>query len=514
MAITPDSYVKFMKIPIELDNKNQLTFASETAQYNYFNRLSDSLIFTDFTFVRRDNILRIPMHIDDLLEYNYCMYQNTNSLYTEKWFYCFITNMRYVNDNMTEVTIKTDVFQTWQFDLEYKRCFVEREHVNDDTVGLHTVPENLETGDYVQNAVHSTDFSDQCFLINVTKFYHTTTMPLATNIGASAMAGGFYLCDTFSQVVNIIDEYNDPDNMVSIDNIVNIYIFPKDLLYNSTVDSNNRWGGQSQPLVDTFSFAKSTSLDGYTPKNKKLLTYPYVGILFSNNNGSSNLLRQEEFSSSNCQFEIVAIPSVGGSIKCSPKYYKRHGSGGYEEEQLIAGKFPTLSWSKDAFTNWLTQNAVNNAVGYATDIGMAIGGALTLNSSAALSGAMGVLNRMAQVEQQKFAPNSAQGNVNGGDVLTASSVNTFYFYNMTIKAEFARIIDDFFSMYGYKVNAVKVPNVTGRTNWNYVKTVDSIIVANIPQEDLQEIKKMFDDGVTLWHNTSTFLDYSQSNNIV
>lgn len=204
----------------------------------------------------------------------------------------------------------------------------------------------------------------------------------------------------------------------------------------------------------------------------------------------------------------------GGSIQCSPKYYKRHGSGGYEEESLIAGKFPTLSWSKDAFTNWLTQNAVNNAVGYATDIGMTIGNALALNVGGALNGAVGVLTRMAQTEQQKFAPNSAQGNVNGGDILTATSTNTFYFYNMSIKSEYAKMIDDFFTMYGYKVNSVKVPNITGRTNWNYVKTVDSIIIGDVPQEDLQEIKNMFDDGVTFWHNTSTFLDYSQSNTIV
>ena len=44
---------------------------------------------------------------------------------------------------MTEITIETDVFQTWQFNINYKKMFVEREHVNDDTVGLHTVPENV-----------------------------------------------------------------------------------------------------------------------------------------------------------------------------------------------------------------------------------------------------------------------------------------------------------------------------------------------------------------------------------
>ena len=67
---------------------------------------------------------------------------------------------------------------------------------------------------------------------------------------------------------------------------------------------------------------------------------------------------------------------------------------------------------------------------------------------------------------------------------------------------------------GYKVNSLKIPNITGRTNWNYVKTIDCNITGEIPQEDLQELKDMFDNGVTFWHNSATFLDYSQSNNIV
>ena len=85
---------------------------------------------------------------------------------------------------------------------------------------------------------------------------------------------------------------------------------------------------------------------------------------------------------------------------------------------------------------------------------------------------------------------------------------------MSIKAEFAKIIDDYFSMFGYKTNEVKIPNLTGRQNWNYVKTIDCNITGNLPQQDLQEIKDMFDNGLTIWHNTGTFLDYSQNNNIV
>jgi hypothetical protein len=69
-------------------------------------------------------------------------------------------------------------------------------------------------------------------------------------------------------------------------------------------------------------------------------------------------------------------------------------------------------------------------------------------------------------------------------------------------------------MFGYKINRVKVPNVTGRYNWNYVKTIGCYIEADIPQDDLQEIKNMFDNGLTIWHRANTFMNYSQSNPIV
>ena len=41
--------------------------------------------------------------------------------------------------------------KSWYFDIEYKQTFVERKHVTDDTIGANTIPEGLETGEYVEN---------------------------------------------------------------------------------------------------------------------------------------------------------------------------------------------------------------------------------------------------------------------------------------------------------------------------------------------------------------------------
>lgn len=150
-------------------------------------------------------------------------------------------------------------------------------------------------------------------------------------------------------------------------------------------------------------------------------------------------------------------------------------------------------------------------------LGVAIasgGTAAVAGGGAVVAGAMGIANTLGQVYEHSLTPNSARGNTNGGDINACSNTNKFYFYKMSIKQEYAKIIDDYFSAYGYKVNSYKLPNVTGRTNWNFVKTIDANLTGEIPQEDLQEIKDILNNGVTFWHNPATFLDYSQSNAIV
>lgn len=132
MAISPQTDIRLIKCPLTLSNKNQITFANLQAQEQYFL----SLPYTEDTnasYQRKDNVIRFNRHIDSIISYDYCMYKNEN--YSNKWFYAFITGMRYINDSVTEISIVTDVFQTWQFDLIYRQSFVEREivPVADDT---------------------------------------------------------------------------------------------------------------------------------------------------------------------------------------------------------------------------------------------------------------------------------------------------------------------------------------------------------------------------------------------
>ena len=198
-----------------------------------------------------------------------------------------------------------------------------------------------------------------------------------------------------------------------------------------------------------------------------------------------------------------------GSIRMAPLNYKGQETNPIEGMNL--GKFPVCSWSGDTYTNWLTQNGVNIGLGVAGSL-LSTGSAVaTGNPIGVASGILGVANTLGEIHKESIAPLQSEGNINCGDVVTASGQNDFRFQVMTIKSQFAKIIDEYFSTYGYSTNRVKVPNTNNRSNWNYVETRNIDITGNAPQEDVQEIKNMFDNGVTLWHNPNTFGDYSQSN---
>ena len=533
-AITPQTEVRLIKCPIESDNRNQMTFSNATAQYNYFNSLPH-LNVDNFTYQRKDSIIRYPAHIDSILEYNYVMYQNEG--YSDRWFYAFITGMEYVNDNMTYITIKTDVIQTWLFDMVWKRSFVEREHVNDDTVGANTVPEQLETGEYVCNSKSSL-FSGGSSYICISCSDVPDELGKRTTLYYNGIFSGTetFLFRDYQAAANFIKSM-DKDDKDLASSIVAIYEAPQSLFTSgiswSVVTINGTTFEYSRIPVSSASVTLNTSsnitvpstLDGYTPKNNKLKVAPYSYFYVSNNVGCDIPFKYEEFVNNTASFKTVGSMTPGCSIRCVPLNYKKLSDSGSSMNSFNSGitvaKYPICSWSNDTYTNWLTSNSVNlgfNAVGGL--LGVVAGGVLIASGAGAgvgvplIGGGLGLIaNSAKEVYNHSLTPDQAQGNSNSGDVVFSASKIEVVAYKMSLRYEYAKIIDNYFSMFGYKVNLVKMPNITGRTNWNYVKTIGANIEGNIPENDLNEIKAIFNEGTTLWHNPSTYLDYSQNNAI-
>ena len=64
------------------------------------------------------------------------------------------------------------------------------------------------------------------------------------------------------------------------------------------------------------------------------------------------------------------------------------------------------------------------------------------------------------------------------------------------------------------LNRIKVPNITGRSQWNFIKTIGCNADGDIPQEDLETIRTACDHGITFWHNPANIYNYSLTNSIV
>lgn len=519
-AITPQTNLKLLICPIESDNRNQLTFNSDTDQYNYFNSL-DKLEVDNFTYQRKDSVIRYPAHIDTILQYNYVMYQNEN--YTDKWFYAFITNMEYINDNMTLITIKTDVYQTWQFNISWHESFIEREHVNDDTIGANLVPENLETGDY---EIYQTDEDENLNDSTDLTYYLATTLDLDQGGNPIPQSGGgtyngIYGGSTYykyerTQTNEIKDQLNRIANTGQLEQIVGLFMAPSFL---GPVDEGRR---KVNETISPVSYSKviDKTYNNYTIKNNKLYTYPFCYLAVTNGAGNSNIYKYEYFNGNTCEFYIDGVLAPGASIRLIPNAY--NGSEyKNQQESLSLGKFPICNYNVDMYTNWLTQNSINVAGKAITTDTMnlassgisALIGAFT-NPLSLLSTPMQIGNAMVAKKQHELLGEAVKGDINNGDVVTASNNNTYKFYHMTIKEQFAKKIDDYFSMYGYQVNEVKLPNIRGRLNWNYVKTIGANIEGTIPENDINELKTLFNNGITLWHNPNTYLHYSESNPII
>lgn len=541
-VITPQTDVYLLKVPLEMDEVNQLTFANATAQYNYFNSLP-KLAVDDFIYQRKDGTIRYGANFDSIMNYNYVMYRN--DAFSNKWFYAYITGMEYMNDNMTAIAIKTDVFQTWQFDLVYKRTFVEREHVNNDTIGTHTIPENLELGEMFQNT--STTFEPNK-TVKTSGNTETLTNKFMIVFQVSELPSGAYGIDkphqynsiysglffmgvkTPADATAIIYKYSAESKSEAI---VAIFMAPTSFFDgcqfsniqttygNITVYYPADSSGVSSMSDANYTVSRPATLNGYTPKNNKLFTYPFSYLTVDNNAGTCITERFENFANSAApSFYMGGSLGQGCSIKLAPIGYKGQAANAENyQEGIAAMKYPVCGWASDYYTNWLTQNAVNiplSIAGTVGSLGLAVatgGTSLAVTGGALLSAGAQIGNLLNEQYKASLVPDQAHGNTNCSDVNLAWN-QCFTVKCMSIKYEIAKVIDDYFTMYGYKVNELKLPNVTGRTNWNYVKTVGCYIEADIPQDDLQEIKSMFDNGVTFWHNPTTFMDYSQSNTIV
>lgn len=252
----------------------------------------------------------------------------------------------------------------------------------------------------------------------------------------------------------------------------------------------------------------------------KVFTYPYNYLEVTNNIGNTNIYRYENFSTSNMQFDIEGVICCGCSIRLVPKNYK--GSSKNYNEIVPLAKYPPCAWTNDAYTNWLTQNAINLQSQFLGLAGAGIGTVASLamgNVAGVVGGGMSVaqqaLSMVGEFRQANMLSNVQHGE-NSGDVNFAFRKNTFTFKKMSAKNEYLQIIDDYFTRFGYAIKRLDTPHLSGRTNWNYVEigANESIGYGSVPSKYMTEINNACRRGVTIWHTHDNIGDFSLDNSIV
>lgn len=534
MAFNPSSTIYLCNVPIDSTYKNEIYFGSAAEQYAYFAGKS-SLRFTDYLTVREtlpdgslQSAVKVAANIDNLRGFNYMFYQNSN--HGTKFFYAFITKLIYINEKTTKIVFKTDVYQTWLFDVELLDSYVVREHCVSDELYQHTVPEKFDFKDFTHYPTFNHTFLDGWGYLLATTNEIEEGDAIARGRKHSGIYQGlyFYFFDDSAENSTAVNDLNSALEKMDekgTDSVMFIALIPKFAIpyteNNGYVPSTTRV--ESREITFPH-MGNSIPFGSYTPKNNKLYSYPYFKLIISNHGGDVAEYKIEDFASEDqslnrwikvIKFKCFGDVSANPSVTVFPLDYK--GISENYDAGLSIGGFPQCAFNSDTFKLWLAKNQFSvglDTVGNIANIGLGVGSTLAgnpLGLTQAASGVTGILNSINSVHQASKEPNKSKGGGAKNNLLTAIGKNKFESHYEMIKERDAIIVDQFFTMYGYQTNRIKKPNVSSRPYFNYVQTIDVNIKGGIPADDMQELKAVYNNGVTLWKPSATVGDYSVNN---
>lgn len=549
MATEPNTTIKIMSdIPFDVDYRHTLYFGNSAAQSTYMaSKVKYTLSNQSYQRLSKNRI-RVEKNADDLRDCNYLQIQNT--AHSSRNFYAFILNVEYINENTAEIEYKIDVLQSYLFAWDNTAplvtigdSFIEREHSATDNIGDNIVPEDLTLGEMVFNGYDRVD-SDLTAVYAIVAICNVKEHSQGTyynGIYGGCTLYAFNLPAEITAINDLIDSYVLGTGQITADEAaVNaIYIAPKkvvDIYYD--VDADHKIVVKSQyigsaNLASTWiktlpSVSGTDTLGGYTPKNKKLYTYPYNYLHVDNGDGEALSLRYEFFSSGIPNLLIKGVFTQPVSLSLTPTHYKGvapdiHDLAPYYDsvltETLTLNNFPLCSWNYDSFSAWAAQNQLPMLFNAISGIGSSVIGAAVSRVPAASAG-MGIIGNICSALSRAYSASIkadvCRGKANNAGGGVSYHTQEYFYGRCSVNAKDAEIIDNFFSTYGYATNKVKKPNVFGATvgkrpYWNYVKTMGANVYGKASAAILKEISSIFDNGITFFMQGAYYGDYSQNN---
>ena len=118
-------------------------FRTKEEQDIYFDSLEQIKLY-DYDYLREHEPIEINLS-HEYLTNNSVNYLKFNNGYRDV--YAFIVEKRYINDEVTDIIIEIDVIQTFMFDFDIKRSFVERKKCSIDEIT--DFDEGLDLGEHI-----------------------------------------------------------------------------------------------------------------------------------------------------------------------------------------------------------------------------------------------------------------------------------------------------------------------------------------------------------------------------
>lgn len=543
--IAPNSDVWICR-GVPLDSRSKYTYrpSSKNAQFEAFSAYSVYTLTAQSYIRHSNNTIRVALAPDSLLTCNYMMFRNTS--FGNKIFYAFITDVEYVNNETSLITYSIDNIQTYFFDVSFNASYVEREHSITDNIGDSITPEPVITsGQEVISKYQSlaegltagvfTVIVTSHNLLNPVKSEYVFQTATQGNFAGACLAGEYNVCDVVrSSLQDFYDVVNNYIRVVGENGILGMYLIPRLAYTDGGWDTSHPW---LAPNVTTNTLpavyaqvvpkpAVTDKLGGYLPKNNKLYTYPFCFFRLNNSLGSSNDYRYEFFTTDNATFRLSSSGvTPDQSVYCTPQNYR-----GFLldwDSSLIYDTYPAASFITSEYNDYIGNNSNRQLAGQLSRIVSAVSAFATapVNPSGAITSLSGnFMEGMSEYAMLKDlqGQTSTIGGTASGYFNLLFGQNFFIGYRVTVNASVAKQYDDFFTMYGYTVNALKVPQFAQsqrRKSYNYCKTKNACIrslganTLGVPDTAIKDIQSALDGGLCLWETLANVGNFNVDNSL-
>lgn len=502
--------------------------------------------FTNQMYTRvSGNKVRVHIVADEIRDCSYMRFQNIRNN-KAKWFYAFIINVEYVNEQVTEITYEIDEIQSWYFEgnsnNHFSKCFIERQHAETDNAGDNVVPEPLNV---TENIVCNKDFSwvagDTYYLmvLGVSSIASALTGFDRAQYGGLASSVHFVLFKSAASLHTFIHNAEFENGLIkglfsSTDlwSILGIYAVPSTFFYGSEVMTLEGATAYKMAMLadsdtktinrpDKLNSSHGNSAGGtYTPKNNKMFTYPFCFFRIASPLNEQDFKYENFFTASlNPTYKFVLKTSCNPEpiILVTPKNY--NGEDNDFRYSLSVSGFPMLTVFQSTQSGEIIGNGIKRLAK------AVVGGTMMAASGGSGAGVADFATRTMVGSNTPPLLSSASPSISGGGSselapqfaatgLPAADDVVFEIdgYRMGLRKETAELFDNYLSRYGYAQNKVAVPNVHARGKWTYVKTRDCRCSVNAPASSLRKINDIMNNGITWWDFQTSVGNYGDFTN--